>query len=82
MTPETTDRPLQGISPAEPDYDLFIWSLYFGLMTSVYTAFNLWKSDPLPAGEWHFDDEDVLDIAMDCANEMMKRRDEELGGQP
>lgn len=64
-----------------PD-DLFIWSIYFGLLAAVYTALNHWKSDRLPAGEWHYSDEDVLDIAMDQANEMMKRRDEELGGQP
>ncbi|MDD4117259.1 MAG: hypothetical protein PHI39_03485 [Kiritimatiellae bacterium] len=76
--PKTDPAAQQGRTPD----DLFIWSLYFGLMASVYTAFNLWKSDPLPAGEWHFDDEDVLDIAMDQANTMMRRRGEELGGQP
>ena len=86
MPTPTTDRPLQGHTtasiPAAASDEQFFLSLYFGLIVSIYTAFNLWKSDRLPAGEWHFDDQDVLDIAMDRAKAMMQRRGEELGGQP
>lgn len=86
MTPPKTDPDPQGRDPASipaaASDEQFFLSLYFGLIVSIYTAFNLWKSDRLPAGEWHFDDQDVLDIAMDRAKAMMQRRGEELGCQP
>ena len=73
MTPETTDRPLQGIPPAEQDYDLALWSEVLAMMAGTYELANRITWANLPP-------EKIMELANSFACEFMRRRAAMIGG--
>lgn len=75
MTPETTDRPLQGISPAEQDHDLALWSEVLAMMAGQYELANRITGANLPP-------ERIMELANSFACEFMRRRAALMEGRP
>lgn len=75
MTPETTDRPLQGIPPAEQDYDLALWSEVLAMMAGTYELANRVTGANLPGPK-------IMELARGFADEFMRRRAAMLEGRP
>ena len=62
--------------------DITLWSMYVGIGAAVYELHNLRRSESLPPFVMRWEDDEVMDMAIDFANRLMRRRAEEIGGQP
>lgn len=75
MNTPTTDRPLQGIPPAELDYDLALWSEVLAMMAGQYELANRITGANLPP-------EKIMELACGFANDFMRRRAALLEDKP
>lgn len=70
-----TDRPDQGTTPAEPDYDLTLWSEVVAMMSGTYELANRITGANLPP-------ERIMELANSFACEFMRRRAALMEGRP